>query len=507
LPVAAVRMEGIVKRFPGVFANDHITLEVRQGEIHTLLGENGAGKTTLMNILYGLYNPDEGKIYLKGKPIEINSPKQAIEHGINMVHQHFMLIPVFTVAENIILGNKVPRAPLLDLKQVAKRVTELSDKYGFSVDPHARVWQLPVGVQQRVEILKALYRGAEILILDEPTAVLTPGEIEDLFTVLREMVQQGKTIIFISHKLPEVMTISDRITVLRDGRVVGTVKTEETNEAALAKMMVGREVFLKFDKPPFNPEETILAVDGIHVMGDKGVPAARNVSFGVRSGEILGIAGVDGNGQSELAEAIMGLRHVQSGEVRIQNQVVNGYPSRAIIDMGVAFIPPDRRTMGMVEDFSLSENLLLKNWAQPPFVKYGLFDFNAIDSFCRRMIKEYDIRAPDSQTKMGNLSGGNQQKVVLARETSQEPRLLIALQPTRGLDVAATEYVHNRLLKERERGAAILLISTELEEILSLSDRIAVLYKGEIMGIVTAEGADVNEIGLMMAGAKRNNWQ
>ena len=505
MPVAAVRMEGVFKSFPGVLANNDITLEVEQGEIHALLGENGAGKTTLMNILYGLYRAEAGQIYLQGEPVEIASPKQAIEYGINMVHQHFMLVPVFSVAENIILGLETPREPLLDLRQAKRRIKELSESYGLSVEPEAKVWQLSVGAQQRVEIIKALYRGTKVLILDEPTAVLTPGEIDDLFTVLRQLAEQGKTVIFITHKLREVMEISDRVTVLRDGNVIGNVKTEQTDERSLARMMVGRDVFLELDKPTASPGEVVLETRDIRAIGDQEVPALKGVSINVRAGEILGIAGVDGNGQTELAEAIMGLRAIGSGEVCIRQQIVNGWTTREIIDMGVALIPPDRRVMGLVEDFSISENLLLKRWRQSPFTRHFLFDFGAIRRYSQSMIEEYDIRAPGQQVRVQNLSGGNQQKVVLARELSREPELLVALQPTRGLDVAATEYVRRRLLEERGRGAAVLLISTELDEIMSLSDRIAVLFEGEIMGEVTGERADINEIGLMMAGIRRGD--
>ena len=507
LSEVAIRMEGIVKRFPGVLANDHLSLEIKSGEIHALLGENGAGKTTLMNILSGLYRADEGSIFLNEKPVEIHSTQNAIEHGINMIHQHFTLIPVFSVTENIILGYDAPRAPLLDLRLASNQVADLSQQYGLKVDPDAKVWQLSVGVQQRVEILKALYKGAEILILDEPTSVLTPQETEDLFSVLREMVGQGKTIIFISHKLREVMAISDRITVLRDGKVVGTVRTEDTNETVLAKMMVGREIFLGVDKPAAEPGEPILELLNICVNNDRGMQAVADITLKVHAGEILGIAGVDGNGQTEMAEAIMRLRKLQSGEIYIQGKLTNEYTTHSIIQLGVAFIPPDRKTMAMVGDFSVNENLLLKGWGQSPFVKWGLYDRNAISLHCNNMIKEYDIRTPDPKTKIKYLSGGNQQKVVLARELSREPRLLIALQPTRGLDISAIEFVYSKLIKERARGTAILLISTELEEILSLSDRIAVIYEGRIMGVMPGFNANVNEIGLMMAGAKSNHDQ
>lgn len=500
-----IKMQGIVKSFPGVLANNHITLEINKGEIHALLGENGAGKTTLMNILYGMYQADKGQIFLRDEPIDIHSPKTAIQYGINMIHQHFMLVPVFTVTESIILGYKTPRAPLLDLRLERKRVTELSKQYGLKVDADAKVWQLSVGAQQRVEILKALYRGAEVLILDEPTAVLTPGETEELFSVLREMVDQGKTIIFITHKLREVMMISDRVTVLRDGRVVGTIRTDNTSKAELAKMMVGREVFLDIEKSDVERGENVLELRGVHALSDRGVQALTDVSIKVHSGEVLGIAGVDGNGQTELAETVMGLRQPLSGEIYIQHKMVNFHSTRSIIDMGVAFIPPDRKKMGLVAEFSISENLMLKQWGQPPFVKWGFYDMNAISANSECLIKEYDIRTPGPKTEIRNLSGGNQQRVVLARELSCEPQLIIAVQPTRGLDISATEYVHTRLMDERARGAAILLISTELEEVLLLSDRIAVLYEGEIMGEVSGEDAEIDEIGIMMAGAKRNN--
>lgn len=500
---AAIQLKNIVKRFPGVLANDHISLDIEAGEVHALLGENGAGKTTLMNILYGLIRPDAGQICLNGQVVKINSPKEAIELGIGMVHQHFMLIPVFTVTENVILGENMPREPLLDIQQAEQRVAEISRAYGLEVDPKAKVWQLSVGAQQRVEIIKALYRGARILILDEPTAVLTPSEVEVLFDVLRKLVKEGHTVIFISHKLQEVMEISHRVTVLRNGRVVGTVKTGETNQAALARMMVGREVFLQFDKAAIPPGEKVLEVIDVHATSDRGVPALRGISLQVCAGEIVGIAGVDGNGQSELADVIMGLRKIDSGSVIIKGKSIRDCHTRDIIQMGVSCIPFDRHTEGLVKDFSLSEVLLLKEWKNPPFTRHCLFDFNAIQNYSERMVQEYDIRTPGIKVKTGNLSGGNQQKVVLARELSRKPDLIIACQPTRGLDVGATEYVRQRLLEERARGAAILLISTELEEILSICDRLMVIYEGQIMGELPATAADIHEIGLMMAGAKR----
>ena len=499
----AIQLKNIVKRFPGVLANDHTSLEIEEGEVHALLGENGAGKTTLMNILYGLIRPDSGEILRNGQVVKINSPKEAIEQGIGMVHQHFMLIPVFTVTENVILGEGMPREPLLDIQQAEQRVAEISRTYGLEVDPKSKIWQLSVGTQQRVEIIKALYRGAKVLILDEPTAVLTPSEVEVLFNVLRKLVKEGHTVIFISHKLQEVMEISNRVTVLRHGRVVGTVKTSETDRNSLARMMVGREVFLQFDKAEIPQGEKVLEVNSVCATSDRGVPALRDLSLNVRAGEIVGIAGIDGNGKSELADVIMGLRKIDSGDVVIKGKSVKHCSTHNIIQMGVSCIPFDRHTEGMVKDFSLSEVLLLKEWRNPPFTQHFLFDFNAIRDYSERMIQEYDIRAPGITVKSGNLSGGNQQKVVLARELSRKPSLIVACQPTRGLDVGATEYVRQRLLEERARGAAVLLISTELEEILSICDRLLVIYEGQIMGELPAATADIHEIGLMMAGAKR----
>jgi len=421
-----------------------------------------------------------------------------------MVHQEFMLVPVFSVAENIILGMETRREPLLDLRQVGNQLEEISKAYGLSIDPSAKIWQLSVGTQQRVEIIKALYKGAEILILDEPTSVLTPGEIDELFKILRRLKDQGKTVIFITHKLHEVMEISDRITVLRDGSLIGTLETENVNESTLAQMMVGREVTLAVDKSPSSPQQIILRLENVDVNGDRGLSSLKGVSFCVRAGEILGIAGVDGNGQVELAEAIMGLRPVVSGRILIENQVINGCSTNKIIQKGVSLIPPDRKGMSLIGEFTVEENLLLKRWKQAPFVKNLLFNFKSIHEYSDQMIKESDIRTPGPWVKVKNLSGGNQQKVVLARELSCKPKLLIAQQPTRGLDVAAIEYVYKQLLAERDRGTAIILISTELDEVLTLSDRIVVLYEGKIMGEVASESVDVHEIGLLMAGSKNN---
>jgi len=500
---AAVEMKNIVKRFPGVLANDHISLEIGQGEVHALLGENGAGKTTLMNILYGLINADSGEILIKGKPVSISNPADAIHNGIGMVHQHFMLVPVFSVAENVILGERSDREPILDINQAEKRVAELSHSYGLDVDAKAKIWQLAVGTQQRVEIIKALYRGADILIMDEPTSILTPDETEELFVILRRLVKEGHTVIFITHKLREVMAVSDRVTVLRDGKVVNTVNTKDTDMPSLAKMMVGREVFLKFDKNQQNLGEKILELRDVRAKNVKDLLALKGVSFKLNRGEIVGIAGVDGNGQAELSEVIMGLRPVVSGEILIKGRSITSLSTRDIIELCISCIPTDRQKEGLISNFSLSESLLLKEWSKAPFTKNTFFNYKIIRDFCNNMIREYDIRAPNPDVKTGNLSGGNQQKMILARELSRDHDLLIANQPTHGLDIGATEYVRQKLLDERDKGVAVLLISTELDEILSLADRILVIYEGEIMGEVDARDADVHEIGLMMAGAKR----
>ncbi len=498
-----LRLEKIRKTFPGVLANDDVDLTIERGEIHALLGENGAGKTTLMNCVYGVYRPDSGKIFWKGKEVTIHQARDAIALGMGMVHQHFMLVPPLTVAENIVLGLPLPREPLLDLAAIEKEVEETGKRYGVIVNSKAQIWQLPVGVQQRVEILKALYRKAELLILDEPTAVLTPGEVDELFEVLRALVKQGLSIIFITHKLEEVMALCDRVTVLRDGRKVATVNTAETNTRELAKMMVGREVFLKIEKPELKPGEVVLRVQELSAEDNRGLPAVRNVSFEVRRYEILGIAGVDGNGQTELADVLAGMRKATGGKVSVLGYDVTNRTPLEIMNRGVAYIPPDRQHTGLLLDFTITENLIGKSYFKEPLSKYGIFSKKPIDEFALDAIKKYDIRTPGPDLKAKLLSGGNQQKVVLAREFSGKPDLIIASQPTRGLDVGATEYVRNQMVAARNSGAAILLISTELEEILTVSDRIAVMYEGEIVGIVSAKGADVHEIGEMMAGVKR----
>ncbi|MBC7265159.1 MAG: ABC transporter ATP-binding protein [Chloroflexi bacterium] len=504
-------MRGIVKRFPGVLANDHIDFDVHAGEIHALLGENGAGKTTLMNVLYGLYQPDEGEIYVNGRRVVIGSPYQAIKLGIGMVHQHFMLAQPLTVAENVVLGLPSPREPLLDLAQAEKRINEISQAYGLKVDPRAQVWQLAVGEQQRVEIIKALYRQAALLILDEPTAVLTPQEVKELFVVLRRMAEQGHAIIFITHKLHEVMALSDRITVLKAGRVVATVNRSDATPEKLAQMMVGREVLFRLPKEKVEKGRVILQVKSLEALGDKGLPALKEVSLAVHQREILGIAGVSGNGQRELAEVIAGLRPAREGKVLIDGQDVTNRSPCDIIEQGLAYIPEERLQMGVVTDFSVAENMILETHGQRPFADGGFLPLNrcwflnrrAIEDYATQKISEYDVKTPDLRTPARHLSGGNIQRLILARELSRQPKLLLAAQPTRGLDIGATEYIRRKLLEERARGTAILLISEDLDEILALSDRIAVMYEGEIVGIVPGEGADVEQLGLMMAGALR----
>ncbi len=496
-----VKMQGITKRFPGVLANDHIDLEVQAGQVHALLGENGAGKTTLMNILSGLYRADEGEIYIRGRRTHFQSPRDAIELGIGMVHQHFMLVEPQTVAENVILGLKTPRF-FLDMARIERRIAEFSQQYGLQVDPRARIWQLSVGEQQRVEILKMLYRGVDILIMDEPTAVLTPQEVEELFTTLRRMADEGKAIIFISHKLDEVMAISDEVTVLRSGRVVATVEASQTTKEELARMMVGREVLFRVEKKPVEPGGVVLEVRNLQALNDKGLPALKGVSFTIRQGEILGIAGVAGNGQRELAEVVTGLRKATGGCVLIAGCDLTNCSPRRVIREQVSHVPEDRLGMGLVPNLAVSDNVILKSYRDPPIAKGLFLNRQFIKRFATRLIEAFNIVTPSPDTPVKLLSGGNLQRTILAREISVGPRLMVAVHPTRGLDVGATESVRNLLLKQREEGAAILLISEDLDELLTLSDRIAVMYEGRIMGIVDAEEADVEEIGLMMAGTE-----
>jgi len=498
-----LEMHGITKRFPGIVANDHVDLDVRKAEVHALLGENGAGKSTLMNILYGLYKPDEGEIRLGGKPVVFGSAKDAIRAGIGMVHQHFMLIPVMTVAENIVLGNEPTREGIvLDERGAEERVREISKQYGLAVDPTALVSDITVGQQQRVEILKALYRGAEILILDEPTAVLTPQEAGELFEIVGSLREGGKSIIFISHKLNEVLEIADRITVLRRGKTIETVPREGATEESLARSMVGREVLLRVDKPPAQPGDVMLRVEDLHVLDDRGIAKVNGVSFDVRAGEIVGIAGVDGNGQSELIDAIAGLQKIRSGSVELAGRTYDSASAREMLDAGLGHIPEDRQRRGLVLEFTIAENIALHDYAKSPDAKWGWLFPNRIVQRARGLIREFDVRGGGALSRAGTLSGGNQQKVVAAREIARDPKVLIAAQPTRGLDVGAIEFLHRRLIEERGEGRAILLVSLELDEILSLSDRILVLYEGEIVG---EHGADVSEeeIGLEMLGGRR----
>ena len=498
-----LEIDGITKVFGRVTANDRITLSVARGTVHALLGENGAGKSTLMNILYGLYRPDAGRVVLRGRAVVFHSPRDAILAGIGMIHQHFMLVPPLTVAENIVLGHEPLTRPWLGLRRAEREIRDLSRAYGLDVDPGARVWQLPVGQQQRVEILKALYRKADLLILDEPTSVLTPGETETLFGIIRRLRQDGHTVIFISHKLDEVMAISDTITVLRGGRVVATTPCSDTTPAQLAVAMVGREVAFRVAHDQRPGDEPMLRVEGLHARSDRDLPALCGVSFVVHRGEILGVAGVDGNGQSELAECIAGLRKPTAGRVSVGGRDATGRSPREVIGMGVGFIPADRQRTGLILDFDIGRNLILKRHDQPPFCRRGFMDFGALQRHAADLVTRFDVRAPGPWVRTRTLSGGNQQKVVLAREVAGEPDVLIAMQPTRGLDVGATEYVQRSLLAQRERGAAILYISTELEEVLGLSDRIMVLSQGEIAGILDAATATSQSVGMLMAGRRQ----
>jgi ABC-type uncharacterized transport system ATPase subunit len=514
-----LKLQGITKAFPGVLANDHIDLTLEQGEIHALLGENGAGKTTLMNILYGLYPPDEGRIFLRPRQqpgmasptasvdglleVNIRSPNDAIAQGIGMVHQHFMLIPPLTVTENVMLGTESTRGGVfLDRLDAASRIQDISQRYGLEVDPDAYIKDLPVGVQQRVEIIKLLYREADILILDEPTAVLTPQEVDRLFSTVSNLISQGKSIIFITHKLREVMEIANRITVLRDGRVVGTTTPERTTQAELAAMMVGRQVELVVHKEPATPGEVVLQVDDLQALDDRQNLALSGVSFQVRAGEVLGIAGVQGNGQTELVEALTGLRPTISGDVRILGAQVTRATPRKILEKGVAHVPEDRQQDGLVLSCPVHDNLTLCTYYLPPFAKGISIQQDAIIATSSQLVEEFDVRTPNVFVPTSTLSGGNQQKVIVAREFSRPVRLIIASQPTRGLDVGSIEYIHQRILQKRGEGTAVLLVSPELDEIIALSDRIAVMYRGQIMDILPAKGVNRHYLGLLMAGVE-----
>jgi ABC-type uncharacterized transport system ATPase subunit len=497
VPVLEVR--GVTKTFPGVIANQDVDLTLQQGEIHCLLGENGAGKSTLMNVVFGLYQPDAGQIFIRGEPVRYTSSADAIAHGMGMVHQHFKLIPVFSVAENVVLGNELRKGPLLDLDAARERILELGRQYGLAVDPDAVVGDLSVGEQQRVELIKALYRQAEILILDEPTAVLTPGEVDDFFAIVRTLVEQGKSIIFITHKLREVLAVADRITVLRGGRVVGTADPATATQASLANLMVGRDVVLAVEKGPAHPAQPVLRIRGFEVDDDRGVRTVNHLDLEVRAGEIFGVAGVEGNGQRELVEALTGIRPALAGTVEIAGTDVTGWAPRDISDLGVGHVPEDRGKHGVVGAFSVADNIVLNRYYQRPFARRFLRQEGPILEQARELVERYDVRPRNVRAAVSTLSGGNQQKVIIARELSGDIKLLVAAQPTRGLDVGSIEFIHRRIIELRDRGVAVLLVSAELDEILSLSDRIGVLYRGSLVGTFERADATRERLGLLMA--------
>jgi general nucleoside transport system ATP-binding protein len=499
----ALELRQITKRFGTLVANRAVDFELRPGEIHALLGENGAGKSTLMNVLYGLHQPDEGEIRLGGEAVTIDSPRRAIRLGIGMVHQHFMLVPVMTVAENLVLGDEPRNGPLLDYRAAAARTRELSERFGLAVDPDVRVEDLGVGAQQRVEILRALFRGAKILVLDEPTAVLTAQEAQELFQVLRTLKAEGTGVIFISHKLNEVLDVADRITVLRRGEKVDTVPAEGATERSLARLMVGRDVLLRLDKEAATPGDPLLELDGVSARDDRGLPAVRGVSLKVRAGEIVGLAGVDANGQSELIETIMGLRHPDAGTIRVCGRDVTHAGPKETLAAGVGHIAEDRHRRGLVLEFDLAENLALREYREPGMSRFGWLSPRRMVPWARRLLKEFDVRGGEPSTRAGSLSGGNQQKVVIARELAADPQVIIAAQPTRGLDVGAIEFVHRRLLEERAKGRAVFLVSLELEEIRSLSDRVLVIYEGEIVAEMAPESSE-EDFGMKMTGGGRS---
>ncbi|MGF9765490.1 ABC transporter ATP-binding protein [Bacillus albus] len=495
-----IEMNNITKVFPGIVANDDITLQVKQGEIHALLGENGAGKSTLMNVLFGLYQPEQGEIKIKGKPVEITNPNIANDLGIGMVHQHFMLVHNFTVTENIILGNEPKKNGKIAVEEAAKEIKQLSEQYGLAVDPHAKIEDISVGMQQRVEILKTLYRGAEILIFDEPTAVLTPQEIHELIQIMKKLVQEGKSIILITHKLKEIMEVCDRCTIIRKGKGIGTVDVAETDEHKLAELMVGRQVNFKTEKIEAKPMEEVLSIANLIVHDTRKLPAVKGLDLTVRAGEIVGIAGIDGNGQSELIEAITGLRKVESGSIAIKGKEITNWPVRRITEEGIGHIPEDRHKHGLVLDFSVRDNIVLQTYYKNPFSKKGILNFSKITEKAKALIEQFDVRTPGEHTLARALSGGNQQKAIIAREVDRNPDLLIAAQPTRGLDVGAIEFIHKKLIEQRDNGKAVLLLSLELDEILNVSDRVAVIYEGKIVAIVDAKETNEQQLGLLMAG-------
>ncbi|MGG0184437.1 ABC transporter ATP-binding protein [Bacillus rhizoplanae] len=498
-----IEMNNITKVFPGIVANDNITLQVKQGEIHALLGENGAGKSTLMNVLFGLYQPEQGEIKIKGQPVKITNPNVANDLGIGMVHQHFMLVHNFTVTENIILGNEPKKNGKIAIDEAAEKIKKLSEQYGLAVDPYAKIEDISVGMQQRVEILKTLYRGAEILIFDEPTAVLTPQEIQELIHIMKKLVQEGKSIILITHKLKEIMEVCNRCTIIRKGKGIGTVDVANTDENKLAELMVGRQVNFKTEKSDAKPRENVLAISNLVVHDARQLPTVKGLDLTVRGGEIVGIAGIDGNGQSELIEAITGLRKVESGSITLREKDVTNWPVRRITEEGVGHIPEDRHKHGLVLDFSIGDNMVLQTYYKNPYSKKGILNFSKVYEKAKSLIQQFDVRTPSEHTPARALSGGNQQKAIIAREVDRDPDLLIAAQPTRGLDVGAIEFIHKKLIEQRDKGKAVLLLSLELDEILNVSDRIAVIYEGKIVDIVNAKETNEQQLGLLMAGGKK----
>lgn len=505
----AFEMNGITKEFPGIKANDSVNLKVKDGEIHALLGENGAGKSTLMSVLFGLYQAEEGQIIVRGQEVNIDNPNIANDLGIGMVHQHFKLVENFTVTENIILGSE-PTISLnrIDMKKAIKDVEKISEQYGLRVNPTAKIQDITVGMQQRVEILKMLYRDANILIFDEPTAVLTPQEIKELMNIMRELIKEGKTIVLITHKLKEIKAVADRCTVLRRGKSIGTVDVKSTNESELAEMMVGRPVSFEVDKKPTKPGDVVCEIENLNVLDNRKLKAVTDLSLKVRAGEITCIAGIDGNGQSELIEALYGLRNIESGHVYLNGKEITKESIRRRVEDGVGHIPEDRHKFGLVLDFRLDENFVLIDYYKEAYQNHGIIKKDAVEANAKRLIDEFDVRSGEGgQTPARSMSGGNQQKAIIAREIDRSPSLLIASQPTRGLDVGAIEYIHKRLVEERDKGKAVLLMSLELEEVLNLSDKIAVIYEGEIVGIVRAKDTNANELGLMMSGSKRGEMK
>ncbi|WP_368910046.1 ABC transporter ATP-binding protein [Streptococcus sp. oral taxon 061] len=497
-----IEMREITKVFGEFVANDKINLELRKGEIHALLGENGAGKSTLMNMLAGLLEPTSGEIVVNGQVVKLDSPSKAASLGIGMVHQHFMLVEAFTVAENIILGSELTKNGVLDIARATREINELSERYGLAVDPSAKVADISVGAQQRVEILKTLYRGADILIFDEPTAVLTPSEIDELMAIMKNLVKEGKSIILITHKLDEIRAVSDRVTVIRRGKSIETVEIAGATNADLAEMMVGRSVSFKTEKQEAQPKEVILSIKDLVVNENRGVPAVKNLSIDVRAGEIVGIAGIDGNGQSELIQAITGLRKIESGSVELKGQSIVGLHPRQITEMSVGHVPEDRHRDGLVLEMMISENIALQTYYKEPLSKKGILNYTNIIGYAKQLMQEFDVRAASEIVPASALSGGNQQKAIIAREVDRNPDLLIVSQPTRGLDVGAIEYIHKRLIQERDNGKAVLVVSFELDEILNVSDRIAVIHDGKIQGIVTPETTNKQELGVLMAGGE-----